>query len=192
MVLRAQLILTYEHVLDSYLEQTAAFHIHGNGSDELRVKIENAKEDWSEYECFDTLRQSTPTASWTIPSVDELSSYAERWRQALLRGQDGLLDADRLSKPSATYASAVAKTVVLHRVFVTEHHQLGLRPQSIDVGDEVWFISGSHLPYVLRPISEQDGAGGFRLVGETYVHGCMQGEIFEGKSDEDFIEVLIR
>jgi hypothetical protein len=52
---------------------------------------------------------------------------------------------------------------------------LGTGPRSLRAGDEVWVLAGASVPMVLR---QADGGGHgarYRLVGEAYVHGAMQG-----------------
>ena len=51
---------------------------------------------------------------------------------------------------------------------------LCLGPVVAREGDEMWFLQGARVPFVLRPL----GNGNHELVGEAYVHGFMQGEIF--------------
>ncbi|KAH7064141.1 heterokaryon incompatibility protein-domain-containing protein [Paraphoma chrysanthemicola] len=60
------------------------------------------------------------------------------------------------------------------RLFTTETGYLGLGPVSLQKGDQVWLFKGGRLPLVLRPVE----SGCFRLIGETYVHGVMNGEVW--------------
>jgi hypothetical protein len=48
--------------------------------------------------------------------------------------------------------------------------------------DVVALLFGCSVPVILRP---RKGADGYELVGETYVHGIMNGEAFEGSGMED-------
>ncbi|PNY29044.1 Ankyrin and HET domain protein [Tolypocladium capitatum] len=63
----------------------------------------------------------------------------------------------------------------------TEHRLMGLLPLSTKVGDVVVVIHGCHAPFVVRPTERE---GHFRLVGECYVHGVMNGECMAGQSVE--------
>jgi hypothetical protein len=55
------------------------------------------------------------------------------------------------------------------------HGYVGDGPKiSLKVGDQVWMICDSHAPHVQRPGAEE---GKHILMGETYLHGCMQGEM---------------
>lgn len=62
---------------------------------------------------------------------------------------------------------------------------LVLLPAAAEVGDRVVLAKGGRVPLVLR----RDGEGGYRLVGEAYVHGAMRGEMFV---DEKCGEIRIR
>ena len=57
------------------------------------------------------------------------------------------------------------------RVLVTDANSIALGPKLTRAGDEVVIFYGGNVPFVLRPDGEQ-----YRLVGECYVQGVMQGE----------------
>ena len=47
-------------------------------------------------------------------------------------------------------------------------------------GDAVVLVKGGRVPLVIRyETAEQDGSHSWRLVGECYVHGVMDGEVFD-------------
>ncbi|KAL0939213.1 heterokaryon incompatibility protein [Colletotrichum truncatum] len=79
-------------------------------------------------------------------------------------------------------------------LFVTECRKFGLAPCTMKPGDEVWVLSHGRMPILLRPVDAfglnvgdstdatskiPQKAGSYRLVGECYVHGIMQGEAVE-------------
>lgn len=66
------------------------------------------------------------------------------------------------------------------RLFRTEKNYLGIAAESLEKGDAVWVLAGAAAPMVLRPAE----GGGWKLVGETYVHGIMNGEVVELMSKE--------
>jgi hypothetical protein len=39
------------------------------------------------------------------------------------------------------------------RLYLTEDRQLGLGFQSAEVGNEVWYVGGAHVPFVFRPVA---------------------------------------
>lgn len=97
---------------------------------------------------------------------------------------------------------------------------LGLGPEAMGQGDEIWALQGSEWPFLLRPLHddeeqtqyvrgmpfEEDGGswGGqtgtharsiqvYELIGEVYVHGIMHGELFDSTQDSSEIsEIIIR
>ncbi|RYP63766.1 hypothetical protein DL771_009127 [Monosporascus sp. 5C6A] len=58
------------------------------------------------------------------------------------------------------------------RIFRTEEQHLGNGPRAVEKGDQVWILSGAKVPVILRPANE----GRWKVVGEAYIHGIMQGE----------------
>jgi len=69
------------------------------------------------------------------------------------------------------YTSALA--CIERCFFLTEDGYLGLSPPCAEEGDVLVVVLGVEVPFVLRPT---DKRGEFRLVGEAYVHGLMDGE----------------
>jgi hypothetical protein len=65
------------------------------------------------------------------------------------------------------------------RLFRTRSGYLGLGSECVRESDSVWIIPSSRVPLIFRPTSKE-GKGGnrWRLVGGTYLHGVMNGEIF--------------
>ncbi|CZR66661.1 related to heterokaryon incompatibility protein (het-6OR allele) [Phialocephala subalpina] len=59
------------------------------------------------------------------------------------------------------------------RLFRTKQNYLGIAAESLEKGDAVWVLSGAAVPLVLRLAKD----GGWKLVGEAYVHGVMNGEV---------------
>jgi hypothetical protein len=53
-------------------------------------------------------------------------------------------------------------------------------PAITQPSDEIWILSGCRLPVILRPDNDK---GMFRLVGASYVYGCMEGEFL---NDQNF------
>ncbi|WAO94944.1 HET domain-containing protein [Fusarium falciforme] len=74
-------------------------------------------------------------------------------------------------------------------MFMTESGYLGLGPAETQVGDEVWCLFGSWMPFVLRPTGKTQevvaGKGEKPLrsvLGICYVHGAMDGEVADDES----------
>ncbi|KAF9880376.1 heterokaryon incompatibility protein [Colletotrichum karsti] len=68
--------------------------------------------------------------------------------------------------------TAMINAVKNRRLGITTKGYLGLFPQHAEAGDNLYVLDGGHVPFVMR-----DAEGGkFRLVGECYVYGIMDGE----------------
>jgi hypothetical protein len=109
----------------------------------------------------------------TLPSASEFSSAM----LSVIHDPDTVLaDVQRLHARN-TYRTAVTPTPWGQNgkaVFLTRDRYLGLCPYSSQVGDEVWLFKGARLFYVLR--GEAVGRPVRELIGESYLHGFMEGE----------------
>ncbi|KAJ2984437.1 hypothetical protein NUW58_g6057 [Xylaria curta] len=70
----------------------------------------------------------------------------------------------------------MAKDATDRRLFTTKDGLVGLAPPDSVPGDRLALLQGSRVPVVLH----QDGDG-YRLVGESYVHGAMYGEMMDAQ-----------
>ncbi|RYO95065.1 hypothetical protein DL762_000258 [Monosporascus cannonballus] len=59
------------------------------------------------------------------------------------------------------------------RPCVTGYGHVGLCPLETRVHDEIWLPVGAHVPYIFRKTSTSD----WRLVGEAFLYGVMDGEL---------------
>ena len=86
----------------------------------------------------------------------------------------------RYSTFCADFLSAVESSLQFRSLFVTRSGLLGLGPTTVVAGDVVAVLGGCKVPVVLRGVGGGGGGQGgkkrYRLVGETYVHGIMDGE----------------
>jgi hypothetical protein len=91
-----------------------------------------------------------------------------------------------------TFNVSMFKYYCWKRLFRTSNGFLGMGSRRVRSGDEVWLIGGAPTPFLLRPVSGQDGVGikKFELLGEAYVHGIMYGEAAKGIDDIEGIELV--
>lgn len=75
-----------------------------------------------------------------------------------------------------------SKTQGSQKMFRTKRGYYGMGPVSLEKGDQVWVICDARVPFVLRPSVVVEGA--FELIGETYLHGCMHGEMMTSEQLE--------
>jgi hypothetical protein len=55
-------------------------------------------------------------------------------------------------------------------------------PSETQQGDSVVFLQGSEVPMVLRPVQDR-----FNFIGESYVHGLMDGCFWDARNDSDTV-----
>lgn len=99
----------------------------------------------------------------------------------LLIGTQSVQDRTRAAQsPEQVDASTLAgfhrrlqSTVRNRRFIVTRKGYVGIANDDVARGDKVCLLDGGRMPVVLR-----SGADGFRFLGEAYVQGMMQGEIW--------------
>jgi hypothetical protein len=85
----------------------------------------------------------------------------------------------RIEGQAAAFKNAMSPAVPFRRLYRTARGYLGLGPASVEVGDRVYLLRGAKVPFVLR----DGGAGRFELMGETYVHGFMDGQMLSEVGD---------
>lgn len=88
-------------------------------------------------------------------------------RAAETRDWDTLLDDTRVGK----LFRLIAQMSFYRSLFITSTGYIATG--RVEEGDEVWVLLGGDVPFVLRPIS---GSIEYRLVGDCYLHGVMDGE----------------
>ncbi|KAI4592946.1 hypothetical protein KJ359_010198 [Pestalotiopsis sp. 9143b] len=76
--------------------------------------------------------------------------------------------------------------IINQRFFVTTEGYLGMGPQMMGPGDEVWILFGGSVPFILRPTntSSSEIERKYTLVGQAYVHGIMYGEVVRARRDD--------
>jgi hypothetical protein len=70
---------------------------------------------------------------------------------------------------------------------VTEQGYVGLVPTSSQIGDEVYLLGGVTVPFVLR----QKNGMKFVLIGDSYIHGVMEGEVAANISMSNWTPIFI-
>jgi hypothetical protein len=73
----------------------------------------------------------------------------------------------------------------LRRFFITKTGYWGLGPGVMCAGDKCWILYGARVPYILRPWG---GQGRYKLAGECYVYGLMEGQAMDMLNCGEIIE----
>jgi len=76
-------------------------------------------------------------------------------------------------------------------VIISEKGYLGLAPMGTQEGDAMCIVPGASVPFILRKDQEPNLS---TMVGESYVHGVMDGELVKDMSQNDvrFQKIEIR
>jgi hypothetical protein len=114
------------------------------------------------------------------------SSDADVKSPSLTPGIDSILDVlkedrrvkEALDQDGGLYESTMHHISWYRRLFLTEGGYLGITHPSAQPGDEVILLSGGRVPFVARK-SSLDGQACYHLVGDSYVHGIMDGELLD-------------
>jgi hypothetical protein len=73
-------------------------------------------------------------------------------------------------------------------IFRFKKGYFGLAPSNTHIGDLVCVLKGRSVPFVLR----QKGGPYYKFLGDSYVHGIMNGECVQQAKPEDVKEFWIR
>ena len=85
------------------------------------------------------------------------------------------------------------QSVVWNRKFLLsrERERFGLAPARTEEGDMICILYGCSVPVILR--QHHTGVDSyFELIGEAYVHGLMDGEGMNSRSESDATEFKLR
>lgn len=109
-----------------------------------------------------------------IESAEQLNSLVQRY-----------LESQR--NQAAFFQQAAQRFCYSMRVAITNTGFVGMVPHRTQRGDAIVVIKGVSVPMVLR----REGDGRFKVVGQAYFHGFMDGEVFEMDNMEEEELILI-
>lgn len=133
------------------------------------------------------LRKTDPSDS--LPSEEEMAEFLTDLKT---RGKEGYTH-DKMHMVSSGYAifeSGFGNYYAGRRLFRTGKGLLGLGPYSIQQGDQVWVVPGGRTPYIFRPLSDSRPLQR-EFIGESYVHGIMDGEVMSEKNWPELQPVVL-
>ena len=130
----------------------------------------------------------TLVANRTSDGKDPPRSYLEAMSWAIeLRNVNGDIHTAELirqGKPPllVEYLKRVQEVIWDKRFFTLANagelsYHFGIAPSRAKVGDLIVILLGCRVPVVLSPVNEAGPGCGFRLIGEAYLHGMMDGEV---------------
>jgi Heterokaryon incompatibility protein (HET) len=97
----------------------------------------------------------------------------ECWKSVLSHNQGAEY---HFSQPEFRFAISALSASRGRCFFITKGKSMGSGPAAAQVGDHVCILYGKPTPFILRRNSDQST---YRLIGEAYVNGVMDGEAFE-------------
>lgn len=74
------------------------------------------------------------------------------------------------------------------RLFQSTQGYLGIMSTTAQVGDEIFFVPGSTVPFVFR---KTDNSDEYEFLGDAYVHGIMYGELWRGGLQPEWSSVTL-
>ncbi|KAI0401462.1 heterokaryon incompatibility protein-domain-containing protein [Xylaria palmicola] len=104
---------------------------------------------------------------------------------------------ESLSAPDTAYVRAMAR-MAGRRPFRSSNGYVGLGPADLAAGDAVAIPYGSAVPFAFRRVRREGEGGGeregdgavYRLVGEVYVFGIMDGEFMKVHRQETMLKIV--
>ena len=93
----------------------------------------------------------------------------------------------RAHRSAYWYEQMLDNFFATRRFFITSGGRVGLGPQSLTSGDQVWIIPQNKTPLILRC----ESVGEHQLLGEAYVYGVMEGQAVEGNTEQDLVDVVL-
>ena len=118
----------------------------------------------------------TQSRLYDLDLASLLDAYAND--DAIRKDKGGGLFGSLMTQKKEAYAKLRKQSLICVRkmLFVTEHGYLGLAHEEVRVGDQICIPGGSRVPLVLRKQQNRDESRAFRLVGQAYPEGAMNGE----------------
>lgn len=113
-----------------------------------------------------------------------LSSYFKHWPLNLDGWSQEREDWECARGQTTAARQTMMSRVKNKRLMVTGKGMLGLVPNSVDVGDVILIVRGHGRPLVASKVNVENESSMFRVKGEAYVDGMMEGEMMEDEHDK--------
>ena len=120
-----------------------------------------------------------------LPDVSVGSVWWNRLKDA--SSENAFQELTKYMNLDSTHRFDAAITLHNRILFRTEENDIGFGPLSSKPGDQVWVLENARVPFILRPAVK---ASSFAVVGECYIHGIMDGQLFAGAS-LDYVPLLL-
>jgi len=184
--------------VDTIEEVGAPWKPENDYSSSVHLLFEEIAECWDRAQKLQTPVSADPKfwseALWRVPCADQQWHEYSR-RRAHIGAEAGVWEIlARIGGDMSGYADEVKQTAWMRyylameplynfRPFISKKGYIGMAPEFASPGDAICVILGAIAPYILRRHPDKR----YELMGETYVHGIMDGEAMEmGLEEEEF------
>lgn len=106
-----------------------------------------------------------------IPDINTINNTIEQLGSL----DPGSKEKEKLDRDFDDISEAFRIAYSCRRLFRTKKNYLGIAAESLEAGDEVWVLAGAAIPLILRPA--ENGENEWKVIGEAYIHGIMNGEV---------------
>ncbi|KAJ4290921.1 hypothetical protein N0V90_010117 [Kalmusia sp. IMI 367209] len=132
--------------------------------------IENMPEERRSFLAWDHTKMSNEAKSWNSVYGDpkRVATYFPASERIKRMHEEGFM------QTAVQYAGTSLNMMHWKRFAASLDGYLALVPVSSLPGDILCIVMGAAVPFVLRPLD-----GGYKLIGECYVHGLMYGEVLK-------------
>jgi hypothetical protein len=136
------------------------------------------------YALFKTMTADLSSLSGRTDKSDQAKLYPESTQWLSIRPTSVESMPESVAREQASNILRICRS----RYFlITSRRYLRLGPMTLEVGNIVCVLLRGNVPFILRR-QENDG---YRLVGESYVRGLMDGEAMQGKGEKDFQKFVL-
>ena len=102
------------------------------------------------------------------------------FKDTISKGRDEVVDLED-SRKGAAFFAAIAFPATERKYCITKDGRVGQAPADAEPGDEICFILGLVVPFVVRRLPGKPGQ--YTLIGECYIDGCMDDDNLERPHD---------
>jgi hypothetical protein len=99
-----------------------------------------------------------------------------------------------LSKEVHEFNCSVMNGICNRRFFISEKGYIGLAPATAAPGDKIAILFGGNVPYILRRNEHESSETSeltWTFLGDSYVHGIMDGEVIDSRERGEVMAELI-
>jgi hypothetical protein len=167
----------YSEAIESFIYREKKFKEGriGNGSESDSYESGSSKVSWEE-------------------TVREMASERSSGDNALSFRDIPFHQAGKYTFPSyRAYIQFVLQNCHSRRFFITDKGYIGIAPEEVEVGDQVYICVGAAIPFAFRKIQGEcykHGSEQFQLVGECYVEKTAWHDLRDGSDVPQYFDIV--